>query len=93
MTYLSDKNCENALINKEESKNSYELQKELNKKKTINNSIIEMSKKMKGYCLSEYFELSDYISSGSTGEVYLGKFKKTEKYAALKFLIQKKDNK
>ena len=93
MTYLSDKNCENALIRKEESKNSYELQKDLNEKKTINNSIIEMSQKMEGYCVSEYFELSDYISSGSTGEVYLGKFKKTEKYAALKFLIQKKDNK
>ena len=54
MKYL-DNNCE---YNKEEIKNSYESQKELN---IINNSIIEMQKKMGSY-LSEYFELSNYVN-------------------------------
>ena len=86
------------LLIKEKSENSYDSQKDLklsNYQKGLNNSIKEMSKMMKGFCVSEYFELSDYISSGSTGAVWLAKFRKikTDKFAALKFLIQKNNNK
>ena len=85
------------LKNIEKPKNSFELQKEnklLNEKKGIYNSIIEMSEKMKGYYISEHFELSNYIGSGRDGDVYSAKFKKikTEKFDALKFLIHKTVN-
>ena len=80
------------------SKNCCETKKEkklLNENKVLNNtSIIEMAKKMKGNIILEYFELTNYISEGSSGKVGLAKFKKikTGKFAALKFLKKVNEN-
>ena len=77
----------------EKIKNSYALQNEekLLKEKGGNNPITEMNKKLNGYIISEYFEILNYIGKGGSGIVFQGKFKKikTDKFAAIKFIIQK----
>lgn len=61
------------------------------KEKCGSNIIIEMNNMLKGTKISEYFEISNYIGKGSSGNVFQGNFKKikTDKSAAIKFLFRK----
>ena len=61
------------------------------KEKCGSNPIAEMNNKFKGFKISEYFELSNYIGKGSSGSLFQANFKKikTDKSTAIKFLFQK----